>query len=417
MANTAYHARLLALATLEDLQHEMTRLGVDRGGIPIMAAKGILRLIRVEQIPTPAANIIKQEILARGGDLATPWSASAFAAPAVDVIFIGSLTTLRSTISKLYRQPVYDLPAIADAVQLVLMHTTPGYLPVARQPRRQGIVVEETMDDLVGGRLPLDPGTHRATGLPVCPPVNEADWQFGRLTYVAAPISAEAVLGHAGADPAADAVAAGAHILVVETERCGGEGPAQSVAAAVGRIRARCPAVPVAVRTGLPDAAEAALEAGTGILCLAGAGWEAILPVAASSNAILVLPDSQAEAMEEDPVAAMAASFGHAMERAMAHGAKAEQLVLHVGLGLGKIPARSRTVLRRLRELTSLGRPLWVAPDLGEAPQQPESEGAASAALAMAVANGANFIEIAPAPGLLAAVRTADMLTRDRDQH
>lgn len=182
-AAPAYRARLVKADGLDDLAALLTDLAVDRGGINIMAAKGVLRLIRIEQIPTAAANIIKQEALARGGDLATPWTAAAFEAPLVDVILIGSVTTLRSLVSKLYRQPAFDLPKIAGSIQQVLLHTTPGYLPVAPQPKRQGIVVEETMDDLFGGRIPLQPGTNRAPGTPV----SALDWPWRERTLLVCP--------------------------------------------------------------------------------------------------------------------------------------------------------------------------------------------------------------------------------------
>lgn len=182
-ATPAYRARLLRADGLDDLAAHLTSLAVDRGGINIMAAKGILRLIRIEQIPTAAANIIKQEALARGGDLATPWTAAAFEAPLVDVILIGSMTTLRSLVSKLYRQPAFDLPKIASSIQQVLVHTTPGYLPVAPQPKRQGVVVEETLDDLFGGRIPLQPGTNRAPGAPA----SVVDWPWRERTLLVCP--------------------------------------------------------------------------------------------------------------------------------------------------------------------------------------------------------------------------------------
>jgi hypothetical protein len=179
----AYRARLLRVDGLSALQALLQDLAVDRGGVNIMAAKGILRLIRLDQVPTAAANIIKQEVLARGGDLATPWTAAAFEVPLVDVILIGSLTTLRSLVSKLYRQPAFDLPKIADAIQRVLVHTTPGYLPVAPQAKRQGIVVEETLDDLSGGRIPLQPGTNRAPATPA----STVDWPWGSRTLLVCP--------------------------------------------------------------------------------------------------------------------------------------------------------------------------------------------------------------------------------------
>lgn len=182
-ASTAYRARLLKADGLDDLAALLKDLEVDRGGITIMAAKGILRLIRLEQIPTAAANIIKQEALARGGDLATPWTAAAFEVPHVDVILIGSVTTLRSLVSKLFRQPAFDLPRIAASIQQVLVHTTPGYLPVAPQPKRQGIVVEETLDDLIGGRIPLQPGTNRASAHPA----SVLDWPWGERSLLVCP--------------------------------------------------------------------------------------------------------------------------------------------------------------------------------------------------------------------------------------
>ncbi|HLO02554.1 MAG TPA: hypothetical protein VK191_05565 [Symbiobacteriaceae bacterium] len=182
-ASPAYRAHLLRVDGLADLAALLSDLAVDRGGINIMAAKGVLRLIRIEQLPTAAANIIKQEALARGGDLATPWTAAAFEAPFVDVILIGSVTTLRSLVSKLYRQPAFDLPRIAASIQQVLVHTTPGYLPVAPQPKRQGVVVEETLDDLVGGRIPLQPGTNRAPGVPA----SALDWPWRERTLLVCP--------------------------------------------------------------------------------------------------------------------------------------------------------------------------------------------------------------------------------------
>lgn len=180
---TAYRARLLTADGMDDLTVLLKDLAVDRGGINIMASKGLLRLIRLEQIPTAAANIIKQEALARGGDLATPWTAAAFEVPLVDVILIGSVTTLRSLVSKLFRQPAFDLPRIAASIQQVLVHTTPGYLPVAPQPKRQGIVVEETLDDLIGGRIPLQPGTNRAPATPA----SMIDWPWGERTLLVCP--------------------------------------------------------------------------------------------------------------------------------------------------------------------------------------------------------------------------------------
>jgi|GEM_PF-586031 len=438
MAHAAYQARLLSLDSLPDLQREMALLGADKGGITIMAAKGVIRLIRVEQIPTQAANIIKQEILARGGDLATPCSAAAFAEPRVDVIFIGTVNTLRSTISKLYRQRVFDLPAIADAVQQVLIRTTPGYLPVARQPSRQGIVVEETLDDLAGGRLPLEPHSHRATGLPTLMPLGKAEWEFGRRTYAAVSLTPRAVLQDEAAS-AADAASAGADIFALEAD-ASSTSP-NTVAAATRLLQQRCPGIPVAVRAGSAVMAEAALQAGAAILHLLtsdcetggrlGAPWPAdVLRAAAGTEVLVVLPHAPAEPVEGDLLTAMAGHFHQAIGAALAEGFREEQLILDVGLARGKTPGQDREVLQRLRELTSFGRPLlvdlspaaaqWGESHTGYGAAQPAASrtlGTGAAAAALAAARGADFLVIPNQPELMAAVRTADWLTRHTDRH
>lgn len=447
MAHAAYHARLLSLDSLPALQQEINHLGTDRGGVSIMAAKGILRLIRVDQIPTQAANIIKQEILARGGDLATPWSASAFAAPRVDVIFIGSLNTLRSTLSKLYRQRVYDLPAIADAVQRVLIRTTPGYLPVARQPSRQGIVVEETLDDLAGGRIPLEPHGYRANGLPTLMPLETLQWQFGSRTYIMVPISPTPLLADESA--ARRAAAAGADLLLLEADVPNAASPT-AVAEAIRRIQECCPNVPAAVRTSRGPVAESAAAAGAAILQAAG-GAEAVMRIAAEAGTLVVLPHSPLAPAQGDLLTAVADGFHCAVEEALSLGLQEEQLILDAGLGQGRSPEQNREVLRRLRELTSFGRPLlvepmpaaigWSArlgatfPDAGAGPEPaaiegntgpadtggleaacPALQGAACTALTLAVAHGANFVTIPSWPALVAAVRASNWLTQHPEQ-
>ncbi|HLN59913.1 MAG TPA: dihydropteroate synthase, partial [Symbiobacteriaceae bacterium] len=279
MPKQPYLARLLDLHSLEALQREMNRLQVDKGGIPIMAAKGVIRLVLVEQIPTAAANCIKQEILARGGDLITPWTASGFEAPYVDAVFVGNLTTLRSTISKLYRQSVYDMPQIADAVQRVLVHTTPGYLPVSPHVSRQGLVVEETLDDLAGGRIPLAPGTSRARGVPSLVAVDGHTWRFGQMTYVMGIVNATPdSFSDDGLDRDAEAarqriarvVAEGAHIVDIGGESTEArEHAGVDVQDEIDRVvplvrwtRQEYPEVLVSVDTWKARVAAAAVEAG-----------------------------------------------------------------------------------------------------------------------------------------------------------
>lgn len=155
-APAPFRARAVAAPGLLDLAHWLRSLDVDPGGIPLMAGKGVWRTILVEQVSPQAANIIKQEALARGAEAAVPRSVGNLEPLPADLLLFGSVASLRSLIAKLFRQPVFRLPSIAEAIQAVLISTVPGYLPVAR--RNGSSVPEETLDDYLGGRLVGVPG-------------------------------------------------------------------------------------------------------------------------------------------------------------------------------------------------------------------------------------------------------------------
>ena len=71
------------------LAREMEHLGVYKPAVAIMLGKGRITPLKVLHVRTPAANIIKQEMLAAGGDCATPGTAVTCAVPYVDILLLG----------------------------------------------------------------------------------------------------------------------------------------------------------------------------------------------------------------------------------------------------------------------------------------------------------------------------------------
>jgi dihydropteroate synthase len=93
----------------------MHRVGCGDQGVRIMAPKAILRLVRLEQVPAKAANILKQEMLARGGDAAVHWKTVACEVVHTDVILLGTERQLTHVCEKLHGQP-FGLAATGAAV-------------------------------------------------------------------------------------------------------------------------------------------------------------------------------------------------------------------------------------------------------------------------------------------------------------
>ena len=94
----------------------MRNLGVDAGGIEIMAPKTIPALVRINNLPIFAANILKQESLSIGADTAVSRDALTGKKKHTDCLIIGNLTHIQRLSEKLEMQP-YGLNKIARELQ------------------------------------------------------------------------------------------------------------------------------------------------------------------------------------------------------------------------------------------------------------------------------------------------------------
>ncbi|MBQ0107994.1 MAG: hypothetical protein KBS34_02530 [Phascolarctobacterium sp.] len=56
------------------VQNEIKKIGAHPGSWPIFANKCAILPLKLEQVRTPAANVLKQEMLSLGGDAVTPVS-------------------------------------------------------------------------------------------------------------------------------------------------------------------------------------------------------------------------------------------------------------------------------------------------------------------------------------------------------
>jgi len=88
-----------------DLHHELKSLGVDSGGVSILEDKGTSHLIRIRDLHVGAANILKQDALSIGADLAVPRGTVTASVPRVDVLLIATERQLQQLAKKEKAQP------------------------------------------------------------------------------------------------------------------------------------------------------------------------------------------------------------------------------------------------------------------------------------------------------------------------
>jgi dihydropteroate synthase len=102
-----------------DLSEVLCRAEVDERGWKALCKKGSFRIVAVRGLTSMEALIIKQEMLARGGDAAIPKLALRCDPRPEEILIIGTLSQILSLVNNLKTQP-FRLSKVAAAIEDVL---------------------------------------------------------------------------------------------------------------------------------------------------------------------------------------------------------------------------------------------------------------------------------------------------------
>lgn len=266
------------------------------------------------------------------------------------------------------------------------------------------------------------------------PPFDQ--WSWGRRTFVMGIINVtpDSFSGDGLIDRldevvrrARAMVEAGADILDVggESTRPGhipvpAEEELRRVIPAIRAIREALPDVPISVDTNKAVVAEAALAAGaTMINDVRGLAGDPDMPAVAARAGVPVVIMHDLEIQRPDElVPRLIRDLAIRIERALAAGVRWEHIIVDPGFGFGKEPELNLLLLRRLRDLTVLGRPILVGTSrkrtigyvLGTPPED-RLEGTA-ATVALSIANGADIVRVHDVREMVRVVRMTDAVVR-----
>ena len=186
--------------------------------------------------------------------------------------------------------------------------------------------------------------------------------------------------------------------------------------------------VPLSIDTYKAEVARQALATGAAIVNdISGLHYdEAMARVAAEFGAgviimhILGTPrDMQQDPRYGDLVGEISDYLEEGIVRAEAAGLSRQHLVVDPGFGFGKTVAHNLDMLRHLREFRCLGCPVMIGPSrkstigklLGDLPPQERVEGTA-AAVALAIAAGADIVRVHDVKEMVRVARVADAVVR-----
>ena len=111
-----YEVSVLEVKTPQDAAIVMRKLGVTRTGSQVMQDKSVHLMLKIRNLTTTEALIIKQEILARGGDAALTRDAVSHETEMTEVLVMGTLLQLGRLARKLEKQ-ARSLPLIAEMIR------------------------------------------------------------------------------------------------------------------------------------------------------------------------------------------------------------------------------------------------------------------------------------------------------------
>ena len=180
--------------------------------------------------------------------------------------------------------------------------------------------------------------------------------------------------------------------------------------------------VPISIDTYKHDVALAAVQAGATIINdISGLrGDDALARLAAEKwLPIIVTANQRQESITGDVIERVTSDLRHAIRRAEGARVLKENIWVDPGLGFGKTTPQNLEILRRLKEIKSLGHPVMIGPSrksfIGQTLGLPEGErleGTAAAA-AIGIAHGADIIRVHDVKEMVRVARLSDAVVRE----
>lgn len=394
-------ARFLEPHSPDDLRREMELIGCDPTGIKIMVRKGDFKVIKVEGLRTPAANMLKQEMLARGGEAAVAYGVVDCAVQESDALIMGTTAQIAGALPRLQMQP-FGLAALATQIRELLDLPSRN-----REWRCRDRVVSLGLRTLVMGIVNVTPDSFSKDG-------------------VGTDVDAAVARGK-------DMIEAGADIIDIggESTRPGSLPTAESeelkrVLPVIERLASETEAL-ISIDTTKAHVAGEALRAGAHIVNdISGLGeGEAMATVVARFGAGLVLMHMKGtpRTMQESPtyrdlIGEIAEFLHERAKQAIAGGVVAASIVIDPGIGFGKTFEHNLEILRRLCEFRSLGFPLLVGTSrkafigkILDLPADNRVEGT-GATVALSIANGADIVRVHDVAPMVRVARVTDAIVR-----
>lgn len=334
----AHHA--VFIQNQEEARRCLEAIGASSAGIEYMVPKAVFRCIKIKDIESRAANLIKQEMLAKGGEAAVARNA-AMGEGNSDVLLMGTLKHYRLLIEKLKLQP-FGLRQVAAEIDSILA----------------GLEQPATGLDLVNGKkLAIGQRTLIMGILNVTP---DSFSDGGRY------FDPDRAVQHA-----LEMKQAGADIIDLGGASSRPDAPIASAAEELERIlpvikRLAREDIIISVDTFRAEVAQQALAHGAHLINdIGGLQMDpGLIEVLVKWQAPVILMHNRLQLNRGEPykdlIADIIDELARSIDIAVQAGLASEKIIIDPGIGFGKTPAENRLIIKQLSAFKSLGKPLLL---------------------------------------------------------
>lgn len=391
--------RCLHIANSGEAIRQMKRMGVDPTGVRLMEGKSLHFNLKIEGIEPRTANLLKQEMLASGGDVAVDGRGLDCSAEKTDALIMGTQKQFEKLISKLEQYP--NLQPLGQSLKETLKNISKLQHTI-RCKKRTLTLGKRT---LLMGILNITPDSFSDGGLFF--DQQKAVSQGLKMVEEGADII----------DIGGESTRPGSKPLELEEELRRVIPVVKSLAAEVD--------VPISIDTYKSTVAQKAIEAGAEMINdISGLKFDPRLAeVASKEDMPLVLmhirgtPETMQKNVHYDSLFSEILEYlKDSIQRAESAGLDPHQIIVDPGIGFGKTVEDNLFIIRNLSEFRILGKPILLGTSrknfIGKilnAEVEERLEGTLSS-IAVGVLNGANIIRCHDVLQAKKAVAVADAI-------
>ena len=374
--------RILTVRDEEEIKEELERIGVSEEGRQILKGKGSFYLIKLEGLSSQAANLIKQEMLAIGGDVAVKKEVVSFTVKRSDVLLMGTEAHYRKIIPRLRRQP-FGLAIVSSQIKQTLDNFKKDNFTIPLG----GKILNLAKKTAIMGILNVTPDSFYDGGRYTC-----QDEALRRVEQMI--------------EEGADIIDVGGESTRPGSERVSPKEEIKRVIPIIEKIRENFD-VPISIDTYKAEVARQAIEAGANMVNdISGLRFDPKLKeVVAKCDVPVVIAHIKGtpKDMQDNPqyrclMGEIISYLREGIKMAEEAGISSDKIIIDPGIGFGKTTEHNLRIIKRLPELKSLGKPILIGASrksfIGDVLKLPVSERleGSLAIGSLSVFQGANII-------------------------